>query len=113
MRMWMVDPKYMCRKHLLGEHLEIHMFVNTIRMGISIKGYIKNNLLEPLSLYARHNDIEKEMTKREYKHKTELNHKIVKEAINKLSPEDRKHKIDSNESLKELLIRCSECRERY
>jgi hypothetical protein len=25
--MWMVDPRIMCRNHLLGEHAEIHMFV--------------------------------------------------------------------------------------
>ena len=24
MRMWMVDPKWLCRKHLLWEHVEIH-----------------------------------------------------------------------------------------
>ena len=23
MRMWMVNPKIMCRKHLLGEHVEL------------------------------------------------------------------------------------------
>ena len=26
MRMWMVNPRIMCRQHLLGEHVEIHMF---------------------------------------------------------------------------------------
>lgn len=30
MRMWMVDPKIMCRKHLLGEHLELHMLAGCI-----------------------------------------------------------------------------------
>ena len=36
MRMWMIDPKLLCRKHLLGEHLEIHMFVGTINKGINV-----------------------------------------------------------------------------
>ena len=25
MRMWMVNPKMMCNKHLLGEHVELHL----------------------------------------------------------------------------------------
>ena len=45
MRMWMVDPKIMCRKHLLGEHVEHHMFVGTINKRISIVGYLRDNLL--------------------------------------------------------------------
>jgi len=27
MRMWMLNPKALCRKHLMGEHVEIHMLV--------------------------------------------------------------------------------------
>ena len=26
MRMWLVDPKFMCNQHLLGEHVEMHSF---------------------------------------------------------------------------------------
>jgi hypothetical protein len=26
MMMWMIDPVLLCRKHLLGEHGEIHKF---------------------------------------------------------------------------------------
>ena len=55
MRMWMVDPSLLCRKHLLGEHLECHMFVGTINKNISIKGYIKNGLCEPDKLEIRKN----------------------------------------------------------
>ena len=36
MRMWNVDPKLMCNKHLLGEHVEMHMFFGTIQKGISM-----------------------------------------------------------------------------
>lgn len=46
MRMWMVDVKCLCRKHLLGEHSETHMFTGTIKKGTSILGYLKNGLLE-------------------------------------------------------------------
>ena len=44
MRMWLVPPQLMCDQHLLGEHLEMHMFIGTIRkiyqlMVILRKGY--------------------------------------------------------------------------
>lgn len=72
MRMWNVPPQYMCRKHLLGEHLEIHMFVSSIRLGKKMQGYIKNNLLETHNLKKRHDEIVNEMIKRKYNHKTPL-----------------------------------------
>jgi hypothetical protein len=28
--MWMVDPRLVCSKHLLGEHVELHMFVGCL-----------------------------------------------------------------------------------
>jgi hypothetical protein len=31
MRMWMVNPRIMCGNHLLGEHLETHMFYGIIK----------------------------------------------------------------------------------
>lgn len=43
MRMWKVNPKNMCRQHLLGEHVECHMFVGAILKGISLSGYIKKD----------------------------------------------------------------------
>lgn len=36
MRMWMVPPELMCRQHLLGEHVELHMFVGAINKGTSV-----------------------------------------------------------------------------
>lgn len=44
MRMWMVPPRHMCRKHLLGEHVELHMFVGSIKNGVRVEGYLANNL---------------------------------------------------------------------
>ena len=40
MRMWMVNPEILCRKHLLGEHVELHMLVGWIIKGKSIQGYL-------------------------------------------------------------------------
>lgn len=33
MRMWLVPPSHMCRKHLLGEHVELHMLLGTLKKG--------------------------------------------------------------------------------
>ena len=38
MRMWGVDPKQMCRQHLLGEHVELHMQAGAVleKMGFTL-----------------------------------------------------------------------------
>ena len=38
MRMWMIDPKLLCRKHLLGEHGEIHKHLPSLRKGHRVDG---------------------------------------------------------------------------
>lgn len=73
MRMWMVDPKILCNKHLLGEHVELHMFIGSINKGRDIEGYVKNNLIEPSKLYQRHQELVNEMKRRGMNHKSELN----------------------------------------
>ena len=111
MRMWMVDPKIMCRKHLLGEHVEIHMFNGHIRRGRQIYGYVKSNCVEVLSMNKRHDEIASEMIRRHYKHNSPLN-KISSEDLSYLGSPTINAKVDSKESLKDLITRCSECRER-
>ena len=34
MRMWCVEPKGMCRKHLLGEHIEMTVSIGLIDMSL-------------------------------------------------------------------------------
>jgi len=40
MRMWMVEPKLLCKKHLLGEHNEIHKHRHNFVKKHSVKGRI-------------------------------------------------------------------------
>lgn len=105
MRMWMVNPKIMCRQHLLGEHVEIHMFIGTLNRGKTVKGYLEKGLLEVHSLYSRHEELVKEMKRRGYRH---------------CSPVDEQWKsaeksgaIDQKKNLEELLKRCPRCKRRY
>ena len=106
MRQWFYDPSKMCTKHLLGEHVEHHMFVGTINKGTSINGYLRNNLLEPLSLQARHDEIVLEMKRRGFNHKTPL----PEVDFSKLTNEQKLHKVDKERSASDLLGRCTECR---
>jgi len=104
MRMWMIPPETMCRKHLLGEHVELHMFVGTINKGVSVEGFLTKNLLEPESLYARHDALAAEMNRRGYAHNSPL---LTAETLDRIS--NYKVKIDRPASLAELHRRCPEC----
>jgi hypothetical protein len=103
MRMWNIDPKLMCNKHLLGEHVEMHMFVGSINKGISIKGYIDKGLVNTGLLKNRHEELVKEMIKREMKHNTPLLDFDIKVL----------GYVDSKENEEELLRRCVECRRKH
>ena len=106
MRMWMVDPVIMCRQHLLGEHVEMHMFVGTLKKQKSVKGYLNNNLFEPLFLEQRHNNLAEELTRRGMKHNTPIempNMSYLGEDINWL--------INQQHAEWQLILRCSKCRE--
>ena len=70
--MWCVDVSKMCRQHLLGEHVECHMFVGTINKGIDVRGYLARGLLQPSLLQERHDQLAKEIERRGYSHKSPL-----------------------------------------
>lgn len=101
MRMWMVDPGMMCRKHLLGEHVECHMFLGCIRKGKSLQGYIVKGLVEVHHLKIRHDALAQEMFHRGYNHQTPF-------------PADFHHSpvghVDIRQSISDLMERCPECR---
>ena len=104
MRMWMVDPKKMCRKHLLGEHVELHILASLLLKGRSIQGFLDKFLLEPQNLYGRHEALVEEMETRGYNHKSLLPHVPL---------QDRPiGQVFVSQSEAELVRRCKECRER-
>lgn len=111
MRMWMTEPKIMCRQHLLGEHNECHMFLGSLKKKINMTGYFRNDLFEPLSLKSRHDILAEEINKRGYNHSSEL---IVEESdFSYLTIQEINHKIDKENSLKLLLMRCNKCYSNY
>jgi len=80
MRIWDLPPRQLCRKHLLGEHRELHAIWTILTQ--QKKGYQKHP--ETLrwahklkALYARHETLVREMTQRGYRHRSPLNRKLV------------------------------------
>ena len=104
----MLDPRKMCRQHLLGEHLELHMFAGSIKKGTSLEGYVNNGLVEPKSIVKRHADLVKEMKRRG------MNHRSPLKSINlrKLPPRIRNARINRRAALNDLMKRCPRCRTR-
>ncbi len=104
MRMWNINPELLCRQHLLGEHLEMHMFLGCIKENKNIKGFIKNGLVEINNIINRHNEIMNEMIKRNWNHKSpidgNLQNILWKEGF-----------VDINNNLKILYNRCEKCKE--
>jgi len=108
----MCDPKIMCRQHLLGEHNECHMFLGSLRKKISMNGYFKNDLLEPLSLKSRHDALAEEIIRRGYNHTSilEFSDEVIFEYLTDIQID---HKINKDNSLMLLLTRCNQCNQNY
>jgi hypothetical protein len=105
MRMWMVNPRFMCRQHLLGEHAEIHMFIGVISRGKSVKGYLHKGFLEVHNLYDRHEELVEEMKRRGYNHQSDVE--------KKWRTAEKRGGIDRKKNFDELVKRCSRCKHRY
>jgi len=109
MRMWMVNPSYLCNRHLLGEHFECHKFFGHLRKKRRLTNYIAFNLLEPKSLKKRHDALAVEMQRRGMSHKSPLK----KNDLFYLPKQHRNYKVDVEKSLKDLIKRCSDCRKNF
>lgn len=78
MRIWDIEVKYLCRKHLLGEHRELHGLWNILTKHGGHGGYshhpeTKRWVGKLKALYQRHESLVKEMARRGYAHHSPLN----------------------------------------
>ena len=118
MRMWMINPKLMCNQHLLGEHVECHMFIGAMEKLKSMTGFIDKRLLEIHNIKQRHEELVAEMHSRGMKHNSILDcSKISQINVNNqiISWDwtcDRLGDIDKIENVNELFRRCDKCREK-
>lgn len=96
----MVRPALMCNRHLLGEHVELHMLVSTINSGKSIRGYLEG-LVDPGLIQSRHDDIAAEMRLRN------MNHYSPIAAVTISCPPGKA--IIEADNINELARRCQAC----
>jgi len=109
----MVNPEFLCRRHLLGEHLEVHMFVGAIKSAInrgrkiedSLRGYIENGLVETDKLFDRHENLVIEMLSRGFRHSSPIE-KLDSDFDSSLG------RVDVSASIVELIRRCQDCHKR-
>lgn len=97
--MWNVESRYLCRNHLLGEHVEMHTFVGCIRKFIRLDGYISKGLVEIHNIVKRHDELAKEMKRRGIQHNSPLVCSRLWEA----------GKVDVKKSEEILRGRCKKC----
>ena len=100
MRQWNIKPSLLCRKHLLGEHVECHMLAGAIIKGKNIDGFINGGLVEVHNTRKRHDELVEEMKRRGYNHKSPLQIFKTRHA----------GKVDTAANLIELRNRCADCR---
>jgi hypothetical protein len=108
MRMWMLNPVLLCRRHLLGEHGELHKFLPCWRKRQGIANRIAGNAIEPGNYQARHDVLAAEMLRRGYRHETPCE----QPDFGYLPESQRNAVVNIEASLAELTRRCPECRER-
>lgn len=102
MRMWNVPPEVLCDQHLLGEHVEMHMFAGALEKGLVLRGYVEGGLVELDRIAARHRELAREMRRRGMRHRSAL-------VPRRRRPAGR---VDVGASLRELARRCPRCRAR-
>lgn len=110
MRMWGIHPVFLCKKHLIGEHGEIHKFLPSFRKGYKVHGrFFPVVQIQFQGYKARHDDLAQEMANRGYNHKSPL---IDIPDFESIYPEYYHLKVDIQTAIKDLSDRCPECAER-
>lgn len=105
MRMWMVNPKLLCRKHLLGEHGEIHKFRHSFVKQHKMGKRVELGQIDHTNMESRHDELRDEMLSRGYNHNSDYVQPDI--SYIKLVP-----KIDINLNLSDLSERCEDCKRR-
>ena len=75
MRIWDVDPALLCRRHLLGEHRELHGLWNILvhgKRGYSFHPETQRWQGKLAALHRRHERLVTEMLRRGYRHESPL-----------------------------------------
>lgn len=108
MRMWMLPPEILCKKHLLGEHGEIHKHKHNFEKRHKIDKRIHPIVqIEPESMASRHDALAKEMMARGYNHQSPYSMPDISYLGNQA-----KVKVNLEHNIADLANRCPECADR-
>ena len=80
MRIWDLPPHLLCRKHLLGEHRELHALWTILtenRLGYRNHPETKRWVGKLKALYRRHQALVAEMEERGYRHRSPLDRRLA------------------------------------
>lgn len=102
MRMWMIDPKLLCRKHLLGEHGEIHKHRHNFVKQHKMDG--RRGQIEPAAMETRHDELAAEMLRRGYNHQSPFEQPDTSYLPNDMT-------VDISTSIEDLKSRCPDCKD--
>lgn len=107
--MWMTPPVLQCDKHLLGEHGEIHKFKPSFEKKYSIDGRMNPIVqIEPAKMADRHDELAKEMLRREFNHKSPY----TLPDLSYLPPCHLEVKVNKLYNIWDMWERCQNCRNR-
>jgi hypothetical protein len=110
MRMWMINPKMLCRQHLLGEHGELHKWLPWFEKGRKVHGRFYPVVQIQFNGYKeRHDLLALELLLRGWNHGSPI--KKVPD-FKTMYPEYYNLKVDKEISISTLMDRCDKCRER-
>lgn len=101
--MWNVSPEFLCSKHLLGEHFEMHKFLGALRNGKSIQGYIDHGLVEVHNIIKRHDELAEEVEKRGMNHRSPV-------GLEDAGVLYHAGEVGMFKNIGDLCVRCPECR---
>lgn len=106
MRMWhKYLTEYLCNKHLIGAHGELHKFRHAFIKKHSIDGRISPIVqIEPWRMGEYHEELVSEMLKRGIKHNSPYTMPDISYLGNK-----GKVRVDIDENIDTLRLRCKEC----
>tara|TARA_R110002020_G_scaffold288177_1_gene503626 strand:+ start:49 stop:459 length:411 start_codon:yes stop_codon:yes gene_type:complete len=111
MRMWMINPKLLCDKHLLGEHSELHKHIPSFHKKHKINNRITPVVqIELTSYQSRHDELATEMLHRGMNHKSPL---PELPDFSYLPLHQYEAKVDKHISKRDLRERCEDCRRNF
>ena len=115
MRIWDLPVNVLCRKHLLGEHNELHIIWNVFtqnKKGWRNHPEVKRWEKHLPTLYLRHSQQVAEMKNRGYNHQSPLDIKSLNSADQKLSFPRSWQSIEKQTHILLVEKNCSGCTNR-